>query len=720
MNKKYFRYFFSFIITFLIFSFILSRLEKNDIDIVSKQKLEATKLAYKSILDTYKLAAKKDFNYIVKDKKVLKLLKKFKYSKEENKSIYRGLLYRELYKEYEQLKQSGLRQFHFHTHEGKSLLRFHNPSNSGDELIDFRESIKIANIKKEKSFGFEGGRVFPGFRYVFPIVYEGDHLGSVEFSISFDSVEKKLKDVLNSNMYVLLMNKETTLQKVFSSKRKYFIKSDLSDDYYLENSLISNITEKYINSSLIKRLNKKLKENEEFLKLHRKHESFYIPLISNDKGYIISFLAIKDTKNKFAGYIVSYLDFKDLIFITSKYNIFIVLCFISIAVFIYLISVAIEQRYKTIRNKKELELSNKNLQNIIDNQKNIIILYENNCIKKVNKKFTDLFTLSDINEYKEFENYIIDTKEEDFLTKNKFKKYVKEKKFALLNNKMLKINNTIVKKEQIYLVNINFYNGNNSFILVLTDISELINLQKIVYTQSKIAAVGEMIGNIAHQWRQPLSVITTCISGLRFQLELNNELEKKTLLKNFDRVKSQAMYLSKTIDDFRGFFKDDDSILKEFNVKEVLDKVYDITKDSLKANYITVKIDSEEIMMFNNDSIIVQTLINIINNAKDAFKEKNINSNDRYLFITLKKQNKKIMLEVKDSAGGVDDSIIDKIFEPYFTTKHKSIGTGIGLYMTHQLITKQLKGKILVKNKSYIYENKKLFGASFQIDIPIL
>ena len=78
------------------------------------------------------------------------------------------------------------------------------------------------------------------------------------------------------------------------------------------------------------------------------------------------------------------------------------------------------------------------------------------------------------------------------------------------------------------------------------------------------------------------------------------------------------------------------------------------------------------------------------------------------------------MLEVKDSAGGVDDSIIDKIFEPYFTTKHKSIGTGIGLYMTHQLITKQLKGKILVKNKSYIYENKKLFGASFQIDIPIL
>ncbi|UTJ05740.1 ATP-binding protein [Arcobacter roscoffensis] len=718
MKKNKFLFILYFFVIGFIFIFVLEKIEKNEIDILSKQRLESTQIAYNSILDTYKLAAKKDFNFLMKQEKILKLLHQFKYGNNKDKNVYRGLLYRALYKDYEILKSNGIRQFHFHTHKGESLLRFHNPSNSADSLIDLRESINIANTKLKTSFGFEGGRVYPGFRYVFPIVYKEDHLGSVEFSISFDAVEKKLNSVLSSKMHMLLMNDQTTLKKVFNSKKKYFEASVLFKDYYIENSLISSLSKKYHENKLIKSLDNIIKDDKRFLSSHQKHKSFYLPILKDDRGFMVTFLAVYDTKKMFAGYIVSYMDFEDLVNIANKYDIFKALGLVLIALFVYLISIAVEHRSRTIKNKKELEKSNINLQNIIDNQKNLIIIYEDSEIITVNQKFRELFTDNSFCS-SSFENMILDTNEEDYVKKVNLQDAISYKNFSKINNKMLKIYNTLLKKEQTYLININFYSGNNSFILVLTDISELINLQRIVYTQSKIAAVGEMIGNIAHQWRQPLSVITTCVTGLKFQLEYNDDFDKKGFIESFDRVNFQAKYLSKTIDDFRNFFKDDGLSSKEFKVNELIEKVFDITKDSLKANYINVQIDTPEVSIFNNDSVIVQALINIINNAKDAFLDKNISSDDRYLFISLNKKDDCIVIKVIDSAGGIDESIIDKIFDPYFTTKHQSVGTGIGLYMTHQLITKQLKGKILVKNKTYKYNNKSLKGAQFKIEIPI-
>ena len=118
-------------------------------------------------------------------------------------------------------------------------------------------------------------------------------------------------------------------------------------------------------------------------------------------------------------------------------------------------------------------------------------------------------------------------------------------------------------------------------------------------------------------------------------------------------------------------------------------------------------------------SELTQALLNILNNAKDALVENNVNEDDRVVLIrTYKKQNAAV-IEIADSGGGISEQIQDKIFEPYFTTKHQSQGTGIGLYMTYEIVVKNFGGHIGVKNKEFIYENKHYFGAVFRILLPI-
>ncbi|MGA1933417.1 sensor histidine kinase [Arcobacter sp. YIC-464] len=249
---------------------------------------------------------------------------------------------------------------------------------------------------------------------------------------------------------------------------------------------------------------------------------------------------------------------------------------------------------------------------------------------------------------------------------------------------------------------------------------EKIRDQKLLLNQSKIAAVGEMLGNIAHQWRQPLSVITTLASGTKFSLEINNKLEKDELIQISDNIVKQANYLSKTIDDFRSFFMADSESMNIISIKKVMKDLDSLTKNVFENNFIKTKIEIDKNYdLYSNESILIQAFINICNNAKDAFKQREIKTEDRYFFITIKEVNKYLQIEFLDSANGIDEETIKKVFEPYFTTKHKSLGTGIGLYMSHELITKYCKGSIEVCNHKYNYENKKLKGAKFTIKIPL-
>ena len=240
-----------------------------------------------------------------------------------------------------------------------------------------------------------------------------------------------------------------------------------------------------------------------------------------------------------------------------------------------------------------------------------------------------------------------------------------------------------------------------------------ITKNKLFEEQSKLAAMGEMIGNIAHQWRQPLSVITTISSNIKLRSEYD-QLEDYDIESDMNIIMQQAQYLSKTIDDFRNFIKNTKEAQK-LSLKDTIEKTLSILHSAMINNSITIITDlKDDIEIEGYENELIQSFINIINNAKDAIKE-NVKNDEKLIFIDTKKEDSSLIITIKDNGGGISDNIIHRIFEPYFTTKNKTVGTGIGLSMTYKMITERHNASIDVYNEEYIYNNKNYKGACFKI-----
>ncbi len=239
-----------------------------------------------------------------------------------------------------------------------------------------------------------------------------------------------------------------------------------------------------------------------------------------------------------------------------------------------------------------------------------------------------------------------------------------------------------------------------------------------LFHQSKMAAMGEMIGNIAHQWRQPLSAISSTASSLQVQKAIGM-LDSSDLDKSLENIIKSTNYLSNTIEDFRNFFKSDKAKIK-IKFVELVDSTLSIISTIIEHNNIKVVINVDDIIITTLPNEFKQAVLNILNNSIDALKgDKNKNLESKYIFIKSSIIEEHLKLIIYDNAGGIQEEIIEKIFEPYYTTKHKSQGTGIGLYMTREIISKHLHGDIVVKNINFLYEDKQYNGAEFTINLKL-
>jgi len=242
---------------------------------------------------------------------------------------------------------------------------------------------------------------------------------------------------------------------------------------------------------------------------------------------------------------------------------------------------------------------------------------------------------------------------------------------------------------------------------------ELIEYEIIMKKQSKMAAMGEMIENIAHQWRQPLSGVSVLASGMILQNE-EGILDKELLNSGLNTINEQVQYLSKTIDDFRNFFKPD----KEkniFKVKDLVENAIKLIKSRFNSFSIIFIKELEDLSFLTYENELLQVVLNIISNSVDELIRK---KSKKIVSIKSYRNENSFIIEIKDSAGGIDENIIDRIFEPYFTTKHKYQGTGIGLYMSKNIM-KHLQGKIEASNDILEYENRVYEGACFKIILPL-
>ena len=226
--------------------------------------------------------------------------------------------------------------------------------------------------------------------------------------------------------------------------------------------------------------------------------------------------------------------------------------------------------------------------------------------------------------------------------------------------------------------------------------------------------MGEMLGNIAHQWRQPLSAITTAIGNARIETMLDVST-KESLNETFDSIEEYTEYLTNTIEDFRSYFKQDKQ-KSTYYISEAIKSVLNLLSSSMQDITVIKEFDPSEQKLLGFPNELIQVLINILNNAKDAFEEQRVAK--QYIKITTQKTTNSYIIKIYDNAGGISKKIISNIFDPYFTTKHKSQGTGIGLYMSKEIIQKHMKGSITVSNKGFMINGSEQFGACFTITIP--
>jgi signal transduction histidine kinase/predicted transcriptional regulator len=239
---------------------------------------------------------------------------------------------------------------------------------------------------------------------------------------------------------------------------------------------------------------------------------------------------------------------------------------------------------------------------------------------------------------------------------------------------------------------------------------EIKKKDELLFNQAKMVQMGEMIGNIAHQWRQPLSFISTASSGLKMQKEYNI-LEDSSLLKNLDEISNQAQYLSDTIDTFRNFMKENKEE-KVVILQERIKMSLHIINTSLKNNHIklidkTDDLDPMRIKLILGE--LTQVIINIINNAKDAILENSIE--EPWVKIELSRDENDAIITIENNGGPIPEDVMPHIFDPYFTTKDSTHGTGLGLDMSYKIITQSLKGKL--------YANNTTNGVKFYIILPL-
>ncbi len=260
-----------------------------------------------------------------------------------------------------------------------------------------------------------------------------------------------------------------------------------------------------------------------------------------------------------------------------------------------------------------------------------------------------------------------------------------------------------------------------NIIVFLSDITEKERFRnenekkdRIIYQQSKLVSMGEMLANIAHQLKQPLSAISVASSGMKLKKDMNC-LSDEDFYLSVDAIDVSTKYLAQTIDDFRNFFKPCKERYKEFDVVDAVDKTFKLVNAKFKSQNIEIIKNIGNIKINSSQNDLVQVLINILSNARDELIKYNFR---RLLFIDVYEKENKVFIEIKDNGKGIPKGLEEKIFESYFTTKEDT-GTGLGLYMSKDIISKLLMGTLEVENETYSYDGVEYTGAKFTIKLPL-
>jgi len=278
--------------------------QRRDDALNSELKIQET--ANKTTLYMYQLISEVVYEEVINRPEILEIMAEAYHAPPEKQAILRGRLYRTLYSAYTRLKKKNLRQLHFHFPDNTSFLRFHRLEKFGDALHDIRESVRLVNITHKPVFGFENGRVFHGFRFVFPLEYKGRCMGSVETSVSFKAIQNSLAKVSPDHDFLFILKRDPALNKVFTDEKIAYQPVNLHPDYVVEDMRLLGLSERPPVSAKLAAINDLLKKDPTIAERMNQEKNFAAATSRNGTHYIVTFASVKNTKGQHVAYIVSY------------------------------------------------------------------------------------------------------------------------------------------------------------------------------------------------------------------------------------------------------------------------------------------------------------------------------------------------------------------------------------------------------------------------------
>lgn len=560
--------------------------------------------------------------------------------------------------------------------------------------IAFRKDLQssLANQKISTSIGM--GIFNLSLKARAPIYdYEKKFYGVLEIITHLNSIVVDLEK--NKIKSLILVDKENN--KVL----KYPISNVFIDDYYVAHN---NADMEFVS----------------YLRKHGAEKYFNMSSYIVENGYLISKYDLYNENNKKVASILNFINLSD-INIEHLNSIKMQNIMLSIIILIVLIFIVILYFYSIYIRKIKSEEKKNRL--ILDSQSNIIVITDGNQIIDSNKKLLEFFI--DINTLEEFKDkYLCVCKafinmESDYYLTDKDYDGKNWAEHALENkDKDFKVAMLDFKENvKHFSVKMSKASLEEYIIVTFTDITnELLQIEKekqqdlILFRQSKINAITNTLNNIAHQWRQPLSIISTITSAMKLKKELNR-LKDNDFFSSCDMIVNNTQKLSNTIESFSKFFMQTDT-QSSFSFVEIMENTINFLESIFEKNSIKYEFKYDKDFILNCDyNDFTEAILNIFDNSIYALNE-NKSEGDRYILISL--ENK--VLTIQDSANGIDEEVISKILEPYFTTKHQSFGVGLGLYVVHKFFQKDLNFKVDFKNEIFEYNNKKHKGLKFIID----
>lgn len=685
--------------------------EKREQEIYVKHAtiLETT---YNTTVHLYQTFAETLYDEVINNVEVLQLMAEAYDAPPDRQARLRGRLYRLLYSTYNRLAKKNLRQLHFHFPDNSSFIRFHRLERYGDSLGDIRESIRFVNAHHKPIFGFENGRIYCGFRYVFPLQYKGKHIGSVETSVSFKAIQKSMQAASPNREYLFLQKKDIVMAKAFPSEQEIYIPVPVTPDYVVEDLRILGLDVENPVFPLARQLNPILGENRQVRNNIKEHSSFTLSINDQNKSYIVAGFPIRNIKGEQVAYILSYEEDDEIPMLWATFrNIIMGQTFLGLAL-VFFIWKRQEAMSKLKRNETRLSAITRYMgDSLYVNDVNGKITFINHAMEKqlgyspselLGKDAHNLFhrhsQQGTVNKYDECQ----------LLNEN-----AAGRTFQNDEDYFLHQNGSIIPVE-VKGTPLQLEGRQRGSVVIFRDITDRLRAENDRLKVTKLESIGVLAGGLAHDFNNLL----TAIMG-NIELARMFSTDNPNVIKRLDEAQTASKRATKLTNQLRTFSEADSPVTSEVDLNTFLPDIVSFILSGSAIHSELIFADDLWPVHIDTDQIR-QVIHNILINAIEAMGQdgtvtircSNHHGSDPQPSPQL--AGKFVCITVQDTGSGIPGKHINKIFDPYFSTKRKGStkGSGLGLSIVHSIIKKH-KGHIEVESSE---EN----GTFFSIYLPAI